>query len=298
MTIEILFVEDDASGRLDQFLSKKYPHYSRTYFQDLIEQGLVLLNGQPVKKRIKPHPGDEIEVEFTLPPGIDLTPQNIPLDILYEDRDLIAINKPVGMVVHPAVGNYENTFVHALLWHCKDQLPGEDPLRPGIVHRLDKETSGVLIAAKTPFAHQALVRAFAERKVNKKYLALCVGNPGEGELRTLIGRDPIHRQKMAVVAERGKEAITRFKTLKVREELALVEVDLLTGRTHQIRVHMQHRKTPILGDPVYGSKKVNEKYSLTHQLLHAWRVELIHPKTGELLRLEAPVPDWIKSIIL
>ena len=290
MTNELLFVEEgDDTLRLDQLLVKKFPNYSRTYFQDLIERGLVLLNGEQAKKRIHPKLGDEIEIEFALPPEIDLTPANIPLDILYEDEDLLVVNKPAGMVVHPAVGNYENTFVHALLWHCKE-LQGGDPLRPGIVHRLDKDTTGLLVAAKTAFAHAALVKAFSERKVMKQYLAITVGNPGEGELKTLIARDPRNRQKMAVVEEGGKEALTRYKTLKVEGDLALVEVDLLTGRTHQIRVHMQHLKTPILGDPVYGSKKANEKLNANRQMLHAWKLGLDHPKTGIYLNFEAPIP--------
>lgn len=295
---ELLFVEEgDDSVRLDQLLVKKFPTYSRTYFQDLIERGLVLLNGEQVKKRTRPEVGDEIEIEFALPPDIDLTPVNIPLNIVYEDDDLLIANKPAGMVVHPAVGNYENTFVHALLWHCKEALPGSDPLRPGIVHRLDKDTTGLLIAAKTSFAHAALVKSFSERAVTKKYLAITVGNPGEGEIRTLIGRDPRNRQKMAVVEENGKEAITRYRTLKTAGDLALVEVDLLTGRTHQIRVHMQHLKTPILGDPVYGSKKANEKFNTKRQLLHAWKIEMVHPKSKNMVKCEAPIPPDMILII-
>ena len=181
---DLFFIEEgETELRLDQLLVQKFPDYSRTYFQNIIEKGLVLLNGEAVKKRVKAKVGDEIEVEFEISPGIDLTPQNIPLDIIYEDKELIVVNKPAGMVVHPAVGNYENTFVHALLWHCKDQLPGSDPLRPGIVHRLDKDTSGALIAAKTAFSHQALVKAFSERRVDKTYLAVTFGNPGEEKLR-------------------------------------------------------------------------------------------------------------------
>ena len=295
---DLFFIEEtDSQLRLDQLLVQKFPGFSRTYFQDLIEKGLVSLNGEFVKKRTKPRFGDEIEVEFILSSGIDLIPQNIPLDIIYEDKELIVVNKSPGMVVHPAAGNHENTFVHALLWHCQNQLPGNDPMRPGIVHRLDKDTSGLLIAAKTTLTHQVLVKAFSERKVRKKYLAVTVGNPGDGEIKTLIGRDPKNRQKMAVLEDKGKEAITRFKTLQLSDDLAIVEVDLLTGRTHQIRVHMQHHKTPILGDAVYGSKKTNEKFRIQRQLLHAWQLELIHPKTGDLLKFEAPIPADIRSII-
>jgi 23S rRNA pseudouridine1911/1915/1917 synthase len=288
---ELLFVEDSEENlRLDQLLANRFTgSYSRTYFQQLIDEGLVLLNGNQVKKRIKPKVADEIEIEFIISKGIDLIPQNIPLDILYEDDDLLVVNKPPGMVVHPAVGHYENTFVHALLWHCKD-LPNMESLRPGIVHRLDKDTSGILVAAKTSFAHQALVKAFSERVIKKRYLAITLGNPGNGEIRTLIGRDPKNRQKMAVVTENGKESITRFETLKLQDDLALVSIDLMTGRTHQIRVHMQHHKTPILGDILYGSKKTNEKFKIDKQLLHAWQIEFVHPKSGTMLKFEAPIP--------
>ncbi len=279
----------EAALRLDKLLSLRFPTHSRTYFQYLIEQGCVLANGLPVKKREIPKEGDEIEVCFVLTPEISLEPQDIPLDILYEDEYLIAVNKPANMVVHPAPGHPKDTFVNALLFHCKN-LEGTDPLRPGIVHRLDKDTSGILLAAKTSQAHAKLVELFSERRIQKYYLAVCVGTPKEGLIDAPIKRHPIHRKEMAVNFEEGKEAKSICSLLGKNESLSLVEVQLLTGRTHQIRVHMKHVGTPILGDPVYGSSSANKRFHPLRQLLHAERLEFMHPMTGKALHLCAPVP--------
>ena len=274
--------------RLDKFLTQKYPGYSRTYFQYLIENGFVLVNGKQLKKKDEAQTDDEIEVCFQLTPEISLEPENIPLDILFEDDHLLIINKPAGMVVHPAPGHPQHTFVHALLHHCKG-LPFADTLRPGIVHRLDKDTSGVLLAAKTLEAHQKLVSLFCNRKIVKKYLAICVGNPGDGPIVAPIKRHKTRRQEMAVDPE-GKEAISRCRVVKTKGDLSLVEIELVTGRTHQIRVHMKHRGTPVLGDAVYGSPLANQKYHTTRQLLHAHSLEFQHPTTGASLKLIAPLP--------
>jgi len=277
--------------RLDKLLVHHFPGHSRTYFQYLIEEGCVLVNGQRMKKKDIPKIGDEIEVCFRLTPEISLEPQNIPLDILYEDESIIAVNKPAGMVVHPAPGNPDKTFVNALLYHCS-ALPGSDQIRPGIVHRLDKDTSGVLLAAKTQLAHQKLISLFCERKIEKRYVAVCLGNPGEGTIDAPIRRHPSKRKEMAVL-EGGKPAVSRCRILGTKEHLSLVEVELVTGRTHQIRVHMKHRGTPVLGDAVYGSLAANQKYGADRQLLHARSVKFAHPITGIALEISAPVPPEI-----
>lgn len=290
-SIEALFVQYEESGlRLDKLLSARFPTFSRTYFQSLIEKGAVLVNGDPWKKREKPSPGDEIEVCFELPPEIALEAENIPLEILFEDEHLIAINKPAGMVVHPAPGHPKSTFVNALLYHCKNlELAGSDPLRPGIVHRLDKDTSGVLLAAKTSDAHRVLVSLFSERKIQKTYVAVAVGAPPEGRLSAPMKRHFTRRQEMAVDPA-GKEAISDIKVLKKSPILSLVEIGLITGRTHQIRVHLKHLKTPVLGDAVYGSESSNKQFGVARQLLHAVRTQFTHPFTKEELVLHAPLP--------
>jgi 23S rRNA pseudouridine1911/1915/1917 synthase len=281
----------DAKIRLDKFLTSHFPNYSRSYFQYLIESGFVLVNGEKLKKRTIPLPGDEIEVCFELTPELSLEPENIPLDILFEDEHLIAVNKPPGMVVHPAPGSPNHTFVNALLYHCKT-LPDSGNLRPGIVHRLDKDTSGVLLAAKTHEAHQKLVSLFCDRAIQKKYLAVCMGNPGTLEISAPIKRHPTRRQEMAVLIE-GKPAISRVKTRLSKEGLSLVEIELVTGRTHQIRVHLKHQGTPVLGDSVYGSITSNKKYEIHRQLLHAHELAFVHPCTHKPLCLSAPIPQDI-----
>lgn len=291
----IFTIQGEECERLDKMLSKKFPAHSRSYFQHLIENEAVLLNGKIAKKRISPKPHDTIEVTFQKPEELDLTPESIPLDILYEDDDLICVNKPAGMVVHPAPGHPTGTFVHALLYHCQNlELPGED-FRPGIVHRLDKDTSGVLIAAKSLKAHQKLIEQFKGREIEKEYLAITIGHPTEQTINAPIGRSPIRRQEMAI-SEKGKEAITCITPLQKGEHFSLVLAKLITGRTHQIRVHLKHNQTPILGDRVYGSTKLNEKFEVPRQLLHAYRMKLFHPLTNEILILSAPLPDDMKNL--
>jgi len=281
---------DEATLRLDKLLSGHFPDHSRTYFQFLLEQGCVLVDGSVMKKREHVKAGSKVEVRFLPTEEISLEPQNIPLDILYEDPFLIAINKPPGMVVHPAPGHPKGTFVNALLHHCK-HLQGTDPLRPGIVHRLDKETSGILLAAKTAVAHAKLVALFSARQIQKYYLAVVVGTPKEGLIDAPIKRHPIHRKEMAVHWTEGRQAQSLCRLLGKKDQLSLVEVQLLTGRTHQIRVHLKHVGCPILGDTVYGCARANKIYHPGRQLLHAARLEFLHPITGAPLKLSATTPQ-------
>lgn len=275
--------------RIDKLLSQRFPNHSRTYFQHLIDIGCVLLNGEPVKKRTIPEEGDEIEVCFQATPEASLEPEEIPLDILYEDEHLLAINKPAGMVVHPAPGHWSGTFVNALLAHCQNIAPSLDPLRPGIVHRLDKDTTGVLIAAKTLLAHQKLIELFSSRKMEKLYLAICHGRPTNTLIQAPIGRHPVHRKEMAALPD-GREAITEIQTAAFNERTSLVLARPRTGRTHQIRVHLKHIGCPVVGDALYGKKDDQER-----QLLHAYRLSFDHPITGCPIRLIAPIPADMKA---
>lgn len=298
MTADLFVVSKEAEGeRLDKLLCNHYPTYSRSYFQYLIDRNAILVNGAPAKKRVKPQAGDEIEICFLLTEQLSANPEPIPLEILYEDQWLIAINKPSGLVVHPAPGSPSGTFVNALLHHCQAILNQPfDSLRPGIVHRLDKETTGVLIAAKTYETHQQLISQFSKRTLDKRYLAICVGKPPEGLLSAPIKRHPIYRQEMTVAAD-GKEALSQIHVRAHKKELSLVDVTLLTGRTHQIRVHLKHVGCPILGDPLYGACSSNQKYGVTRQLLHATRLTLQHPHTGKTLVIEAAPPADMQKFI-
>lgn len=295
----ILIAEEEEGERLDKILASRYKEIqSRTYFQNLIEQNRVLLNGEPVKKRMKPRAGDEVQIQFLLTPEIDLEPENIPLNILYEDDDLLVVDKPAGMVVHPAPGNWKGTFVNALLYHCRHLQEGQEKtLRPGIVHRLDKDTSGLLVAAKNATAHQKLVELFAGRKITKEYLAICLGNPGKKEINAPIGRHPVDRKKMAIV-EGAKPALSLCQTIKADQHLSLVKIQLMTGRTHQIRVHMKHVGTPILGDDTYGNSQANKKYGANRQLLHAYRLAFNHPITNKPLDFTVLPPTDMHQMML
>ncbi len=278
--------------RLDKLLAEHFPTHSRSYFQQLIEKGAVKRNGQEVKKREIPSSGDTIQVEFLKPAEVELLREAIPLEILYEDEAILCINKPAGMVVHPAPGHHSGTFVNALLHHC-DMTPSKD-LRPGIVHRLDKETSGVLLAAKTPEAHQKLVEAFSSREIEKEYLAITLGKPPCEVVDAPIGRHPTKRKEMAI-SEQGRHATTLLEVLKGEGEFALVRARPVTGRTHQIRVHLKHLGTPVIGDKVYGPEKLSRKLGVTRHLLHAHRLTFPHPLTGEKIGVTAPIPEDFKK---
>jgi len=274
--------------RIDKLLTEVYPDYSRSYFEQLIKKGGITLRGKVVKKREILSIGEEIEIAFSQRDEIELIAEDIPLDILYEDDAIICINKPSGMVVHPAPGHPTQTFVNALLHHCKS-LPKQD-LRPGIVHRLDKETSGVLIAAKTTQAHQSLIEAFSNRKMEKKYLAITVGKPALELMDAPIGRHSVKRKEMEI-CEKGRQALTYFKVLGFHEGFSLVEARPVTGRTHQIRVHLKAQNTPVLGDPVYGPTKLSEKMGADRTMLHAYELTFNHPITSEKITITAPLPE-------
>jgi 23S rRNA pseudouridine1911/1915/1917 synthase len=294
--VESLIISlEEEGGRLDTVLKNRFPSLSRTYMQFLIGEGAVLVNGEIVKKRTSLREGDEVEICFILTPAIDLTPQDIPLDILFEDEHILIVNKPLGMVVHPAPGHHQGTFVNALLHHCNLQSFDKEDIRPGIVHRLDKDTTGVLVAAKTKEAHRLLIEQFSSRAVKKTYFAFCIGNPGDCVIDAPLGRHPTKRKEMAIV-EGGKPAVTVCKTLAHVENIAFVELDLITGRTHQIRVHLKHIGTPVLGDPVYGSLSTNTRLNILTQLLHASRIEFIHPITSVPLSITAPMPQSMVNL--
>lgn len=287
------FIVED-SKRLDKLLAEVFPEHSRSYFQFLIDAGSVTCNGKKVKKRMIPNLGDEIQIFFLTSPEIELIPEDIPLDILYEDDAVICINKPAGMVVHPAPGHPTGTFVNALLYHCRS-LPPQD-LRPGIVHRLDKETSGVLLAAKTVDAHKKLIEAFSRREIEKEYQAVVVGNPGEKVIDEPIGRHPLKRKEMTIL-EKGRHATTIIETLKFSKGFSLVKAKPITGRTHQIRVHLKSINTPVIGDTLYGPVKLSRKLKVERHLLHAYRLTFPHPTNGKKITIEAPLPEDFKSFL-
>ncbi len=287
---------DDADGkiRLDQYLAKHLPELSRSRIQSLIKSGDVLVNGAAAKPKNPVTRGDLVSINIPEPEPAEAQPQDIPLDILYEDADLIVINKESGMVVHPAAGNPDGTVVKALLHHCGDLSGIGGVERPGIVHRLDKDTSGCLVIAKNDGAHQSLTEQFAARTTEKRYLAVVQGIPKQtsGTVFTHIGRHPVNRMKMAVVNPgSGKAAITDYDLLCAdpATESSLVLCTLHTGRTHQIRVHMLHLGHPLIADPIYANP--NRQTAQTGRLmLHAWRLCLDHPRTGKRMEFEAPVP--------
>src|SRR5215471_2617953 len=282
--------------RLDLFLTKALPELSRSRIQQLVRAGFVRFNGATTRARHLVRTGDEIEV--TQPPlqRIETRPQPIPLQILYEDHDLIVINKPAGMTVHPGAGQREHTLVNALLHHCLKLSGIGGKERPGIVHRLDKETSGCLVAAKTDVAHRELSKQFAARTVEKIYLALVAGKLRKqaGVIENKIGRHPVHRQRMSVSSTRGRAAKTEYRVLRSSEQATLIECKLHSGRTHQIRVHLHHLGSPVLGDKIYTAMFAR---AFPRQMLHAWKLGFSHPRTGEWKQFEAPVPDDFRQAI-
>jgi 23S rRNA pseudouridine1911/1915/1917 synthase len=277
---------EEAGERIDKTLGARYSEQSRSYFQSLIGQGMILLNGQPVKKRARPQIGDQVSITFAITPEIRLEPQNIDLSIVYEDEHLLIIDKPAGLVVHPGPKNWDGTVANALLYHFGTLSPEEDDLRPGIVHRLDKETSGLLMCAKTADAQRKLMLLFATRQIDKRYLAVTVGKPKEGLIDQPIGRHPQDR-RIQIVRPDGKPSQTLIKLLAWDQKLALVECQLLTGRTHQIRVHLKHHGTPILGDSTYGIKRPG----FNRQMLHALRLSFTHPFSKKVVQVQILPPD-------
>jgi 23S rRNA pseudouridine1911/1915/1917 synthase len=287
---DIIEVTEDAE-RLDTYLANFFADLSRSRLQKLIKDGLVKVNDKVVKPSCPLTAGDEVSVMVPMASPIAVEGENIPLDIVYEDNDVIVVNKPRGMVVHPAVGNYTGTLVNALLYHCRDLSGINGELRPGIVHRIDKETSGLIIAAKNDKAHQGLVEQWQTREVQRHYKALLHGSMGEpgGTVDAPIGRHPKDRKKMAVVPLTGRHAVTHYTVLERFARYTLIDAKLDTGRTHQIRVHMQYLGHPIVGDIIYGPKgKSAVKIGM---LLHSATMEFRQPLTGEIIKLSAPVPD-------
>ncbi len=292
--------------RLDVFLREKFPAVSRGAMQRLIEQGHIRVNGQTVKPTHKPRAGEKIEVHFPEPRSAAAQPEAIPLDILFEDQSLLVVNKPAGLVVHPAAGHEEHTLVNALLHHCRGSLSGIGGVaRPGIVHRLDKETSGCLVVAKNDETHLALSRQFADRQVEKIYHALVCGELARaaGEIHAAIARHPTHRKRMAVRDDSdGRTAHTSWRVLEKLPHATLVEARIHTGRTHQIRVHFQHLGHPVVGDTTYGATK-NQRleklanYAAPRVLLHAKELAFIHPRTQKPLKFSAPLPDDFKRAL-
>jgi 23S rRNA pseudouridine1911/1915/1917 synthase len=297
-TDTIYIQSEDPLDRLDKLLVSKYPDFSRTYFQNLIEKGAILVNKKRIKKRIIPKKGDEIQIYFVLPEKISLEPEYIPFDILFEDEHILVINKKSGLIVHPGAGNFSHTFVHGLLYHCKELPNIDDSIRPGVVHRLDKETTGVLIAAKTTLAHTRLIQTFSTRSnLTKNYLAICLHRPENQTISLPIGRHPTRRKEMTTLSQGGKEAITHIQTIAYHEPLSLVLLRPITGRTHQIRVHLKSIHTPILGDKVYGLKQWNKRFSIERQLLHAYKLSLPHPIHKTQMEFIAPIPSDFKNIV-
>ncbi len=283
--------------RLDALIAKEKEELSRTMIQKLIEDGSIQVNGQTKKASYKVQLGDKITIKIPEIKEIDLKPQEIPIEIVYEDNDIIVVNKPKGLVVHPANGNPDGTLVNAIMAICKDSLSGiGGELRPGIVHRLDKDTSGLLIVAKNDKAHIKMSEAIKNREVKKIYIALVRGVVKEEEatINMPIGRSTKDRKKMAVT-KKGKEAVTHFKVLKRYPKYTLLEVKIDTGRTHQIRVHMAEIGHPVVGDMVYSNGK--NEFGVEGQMLHAKVLEFVHPITGEKMHLEAELPQYFKEII-
>jgi 23S rRNA pseudouridine1911/1915/1917 synthase len=281
--------KEDAKLRLDRFLAKQLPKYSRSRVQQLIRAGFIRLNGATTRPRQPVRSGDEIEL--TEPPleKIETRPEPIPLEVLFEDNDLIVINKPAGLVVHPGAGHQHHTLVNALLSHCTTLSGIGGKERPGIVHRLDKETSGCLVVAKNDTTHRDLSRQFAERTVEKIYLALVAGKLRKqtGTIEEKIRRHPVHRQRMTVTSLRGRVAKTEYRVLRSGNQASLIECRLHSGRTHQIRVHLHHIGHPVLGDKVYAARLAKD---FPRQMLHSWKIGFRHPQTGEWRNFEAPLP--------
>lgn len=296
--VELVLTEQEEGTRLDKILVLRLPELTRTAAQKLMEEARVSVNGKPVAKNYKGKTGDAVTVEIPEPEALNLEAENIPLEIVYEDRDLLVVNKPRGMVVHPAPGNYQGTLVNALLAHCGDSLSGiNGVIRPGIVHRIDKDTSGLLIVAKNDFSHQGLAQQIKEHSFRREYEAVVIGRLKQetGIIDAPIGRHPVDRKKMAVTEKNSKEAVTHYQVITEYPGFTHVRLRLETGRTHQIRVHMAYLGHPVAGDPVYGPKKPD--LGLNGQCLHAKLIGFIHPRDGKYLELESTLPDYFTEFL-
>mgnify|MGYP001041278945 CR=1 FL=1 len=297
--VELVLSEREEGIRLDKVLAERLPDLTRTAIQRLLEEELVLINGKPAAKNRKGRAGDSVAVRIPDPEPLCLQAENVPLDIVYEDDDLLVVNKPQGMVVHPAPGNYQGTLVNALLAHCGTSLSGiNGVIRPGIVHRIDKDTSGLLMVAKNDFAHQGLARQIKEHSFRREYEAVVAGRMKQesGVVNAPIGRHPIDRKKMAVTEKNSKEAVTYFRVIAEYPGYTHIRLRLETGRTHQIRVHMAYLGHPVAGDPVYGPQKPD--LGLKGQCLHARLIGFVHPRDGRYLEFESPLPDYFARLLI
>lgn len=299
--MEILEFSVDGSEngiRIDRYLSEKNAELSRSYLQKLLKEQGITVNGREVKANYKVQAGDEIRISLPDLSEPDILPEDIPLDILYEDEDVMVVNKPKGMVVHPSAGHTSGTLVNAILFHCQGNLSGiNGVMRPGIVHRIDKDTTGAILICKNDVAHRDLAEQLKEHSIKRRYRAIVSGNlkDDEGTVEGPIGRHPVDRKKMAINYKNGKEAITHYKVLERFGNATYIECRLETGRTHQIRVHMTSIGHPLLGDEVYGSGK--NPYHLQGQALHAMVLGFVHPRTGEYLEFTAPLPEYFTNLL-
>ncbi len=298
--IEYCAEPDDAGARIDKWISVSVPELSRSYIQKCLKDGCVAVNGKlTVKPSYRVDAGDEIVFEVPDASVPDIEPEDIPLDIIYEDEDMIVVNKPKGMVVHPAPGHYSGTLVNAVMYHCRGQLSGiNGVMRPGIVHRIDRDTTGSVMICKNDDAHRSIAAQLEAHTINRLYHAIVWNNitDDEGTVTGAIGRDPSDRKKMAVVDDgHGKSAVTHYRVLKRFGQFTYVECRLETGRTHQIRVHMSHIGHPLLGDTVYGGS--SGRFCLEGQCLHAKTLGFIHPRTGEYIETDAPLPEYFRHLL-
>lgn len=288
--------KSDTGQRIDKYISGNTENLTRSAIQNLIEKSKITVNGKSVSKNYKLRDGDNIEIEIPDPENLDVKPENIPLDIVYEDNDLLVVNKPKGMVVHPAHGNYNGTLVNALLYHCKDSLSGiNGVIRPGIVHRIDKNTSGLLIVAKNDISHVKLSEQIKAHSFTREYEAIACGyfKDKSGTVDAPIGRHHTDRKKMCVTYENSKNAVTHYEVIKQYGGYAHVRLRLETGRTHQIRVHLSYINHPVLGDDVYGKSYKG----IDGQCLHAKKIGFIHPTTGEYMEFISELPDYFQKIL-
>lgn len=289
-------IEETTDMRLDKYLSEN-SELSRTRVQELAKAGEIFINGKAAKNSSRLKEGDVISCDVPEDEPIDVKPENIPLDILYEDEDIIVMNKPKGMVVHPAPGNYTGTLVNALLYHCKDLSGINGKIRPGIVHRIDKDTTGCIVACKNDLAHTSIAKQLEDKTCHREYLAIVNGviQSEAGKINAPIGRDPRDRQRMTVTEDHGKDAVTHFVVRERFLNSTYIECRLETGRTHQIRVHMKYMKHPVMGDTKYGGTCT---YMDTQgQVLHAYQLTLIHPRTGEEMTFQAPLPEYFEELL-
>ena len=298
MMENLVFTVESTGERLDVFLAGRLEGYSRSFVRRLIDDGLVLIGGKKEKSGYKLRPGERIEVSIEPPKEIEVEPEEMPLDIIYEDAALLVVNKPQGLVVHPAPGHPDHTLVNGLLYHCRGKLSGINGyLRPGIVHRIDRDTSGLLVAAKTNKAHLLLSEQLSAHSMTRRYEAIIIGSFKEdaGTINKAVGRHPVDRKKMCVTEKAGRHAVTHYRTLESFKGFSHIEARLETGRTHQIRVHMSFMGHPVLGDPVYGG--IAPGFSLNRQALHAGILGFIHPETEEYLEFAAKPPEYFTDLL-